>query len=834
MSGKGLKQQSALELLTTYSWALLIIAVFVAAVAVINSARPATNYLASSCSIEPLLPCTQTLLTYNTISPIRFTLLFTNNLGQTMYFPANSLNITVTNIGTKGITYNTGNCTPALALQGTPVLCTALISGTFKPPVGTQETILFSLNYQLCNGKTKASCASAQYKSAGQSSQTMAPSSILFHTLVIQTNPTSGLVNLNGVTYLNGANVLLLTNQYSAYAIPPSGYKFTLWGVSGGSGLSSTVTPNTILNFSSNGTVTASFNSIGPTSTVTLTSTSTSTTASSSTSISLTVPGAPTGLTANAISSNQINLVWVTPASNGGATITGYEIDRSLNGGTSWSVLVANTGSSGVTYSDTGLTAATTYTYRVEAINSVGTGAASNTASATTSASVPGAPTGLTANTISYNQINLAWTAPASNGGAAITGYEIDRSLNGGGSWSILVANTLSTAVAYSDNGLTPGTTYTYRVDAINSVGVGASSNTASATTQVAYVPITLTNSGSSTPANYQQLVSVNSNTYSTYINSAWSNVEFTTGAAATGTVLQAWIQTNATNTATKTIVWVKIPAGVASGTSTIYMNFLSSNVLSVSGPTGEAPELSGTYGQYDDGGTVFALYDSFNGVTLNSSKWTTYTINNMGSAPSQVVVNNELQLNHGSTWWGSDAYSTSSFSTTSGWALDYQFDWASQSSVGNCGGVSCDTPADVYLRYTGSGRDTTYYGEPGCPDVDVLVNIHNGVTTLTSCGGSAVTATASISPTVGVWYPSSLQFIPTSGTTGNAYFYYNGAGSPTISVSITSSSYYPTTPVVAEFHDGNYASNDEFWIRDARLRVAVATPPTTSFGAVA
>ncbi|HUY69991.1 MAG TPA: hypothetical protein VMV00_00280, partial [Candidatus Baltobacteraceae bacterium] len=112
MRDKGLRQQSALELLTTYSWALLIIAVFVAAVAVINSARPATNYLASSCSIEPLLPCTQTLLTYNTVSPIKFTLLFTNNLGQVMYFPVNSINITVTNIGTKGITYNVGNCTP--------------------------------------------------------------------------------------------------------------------------------------------------------------------------------------------------------------------------------------------------------------------------------------------------------------------------------------------------------------------------------------------------------------------------------------------------------------------------------------------------------------------------------------------------------------------------------------------------------------------------------------------------------------------------------------------------------------------------------------------------
>ncbi|HUY70304.1 MAG TPA: hypothetical protein VMV00_01910, partial [Candidatus Baltobacteraceae bacterium] len=160
-------------------------------------------------------------------------------------------------------------------------------------------------------------------------SQTMAPSSVLFHTLLIKTNPTSGTVNLNGVTYLNGANVLLLTNRYTAYAIPPSGYKFTLWGVSGGSGLSSTVTPNTILNFSTNGTITASFNSIGPTSTVTLTSTSTSTLTSSSTiaTYSLTMTGSPGGdgvlsPTSDSYSSGSVQTITATP--NSGFTFGGW------------------------------------------------------------------------------------------------------------------------------------------------------------------------------------------------------------------------------------------------------------------------------------------------------------------------------------------------------------------------------------------------------------------------------------------------------------------------------------------------------------------------------
>ncbi|HVC58300.1 MAG TPA: hypothetical protein VND15_02390, partial [Candidatus Acidoferrales bacterium] len=319
-------------------------------------------------------------------------------------------------------------------------------SGTFKPPVGTQETILFSLNYQLCNGKTKASCASAQYKSAGQSSQTMAPSSILFHTLIIQTNPTSGTVNLNGVTYLNGANVLLLTNQYSAYAIPPSGYKFTLWGVSGGSGLSSTVTPNTILNFSSNGTVTASFNSIGPTSTVTLTSTSTSTTTSTSSTTILTYPltmtGSPGGdgaLSPTSSSYNSGSVQTITATPNSGFTFGGWTgsgtgsytgsanpssvtmggaitetgafttnvvyTESGLAGGTSWSVtlngnLLSSTGS---TITFTGIVPGS-YSWSTAAAISCGTGCqySASTSSGTISTTSGSASQGITYTTQYY------------------------------------------------------------------------------------------------------------------------------------------------------------------------------------------------------------------------------------------------------------------------------------------------------------------------------------------------------------------------------------------------------------------------------------------------
>src|SRR5205085_244737 len=141
------------------------------------------------------------------------------------------------------------------------------------------------------------------------------------------------------------------------------------------------------------------------------------------------------------------------------------------------------------TYSDSGLNPSTTYTYRISAINSIGTSSPSSTASATTSSTVSQPPTGLTATTFSSSQINLSWTAPSNNGGSAITGYEIERSTDGGTNWSTIQPNTGSASTTFSNTGLNPSTTYTYRVSAINSVGTSSPSNTSSATTLASTTP---------------------------------------------------------------------------------------------------------------------------------------------------------------------------------------------------------------------------------------------------------------------------------------------------------------------------------------------------------
>lgn len=99
------------------------------------------------------------------------------------------------------------------------------------------------------------------------------------------------------------------------------------------------------------------------------------------------------------------------------------------------------------------------------------------------SPTAPSAPASLSATAASTSQINLSWNAPSSNGGAAITGYEVERSANGSSTWVNVASNTASTSTTYSDQGLTSGTAYTYRVSAINSVGTSSPSATASATT---------------------------------------------------------------------------------------------------------------------------------------------------------------------------------------------------------------------------------------------------------------------------------------------------------------------------------------------------------------
>ncbi len=193
--------------------------------------------------------------------------------------------------------------------------------------------------------------------------------------------------------------------------------------------------------------------------------------------------GAPTGLTARAVGMSRIDLAWNAPRYTGGVSIFGYRIEASDDEGATWNIIRRNTNSTSSTLSDVNLRPATTRHYRVAAINLAGVGPFSNTARATTDATLPAVPRRLTAEATGTSQIVLSWQAPADDGGARITGYRIEVSADGGGSWEDLVANTRATTTVHTHGGLAPASTRHYRVSAINRIGVGAASRVAGSTT---------------------------------------------------------------------------------------------------------------------------------------------------------------------------------------------------------------------------------------------------------------------------------------------------------------------------------------------------------------
>ncbi|MEM9097661.1 MAG: fibronectin type III domain-containing protein [Pseudomonadota bacterium] len=190
---------------------------------------------------------------------------------------------------------------------------------------------------------------------------------------------------------------------------------------------------------------------------------------------SASVPSQVTGLVA-APGDGQVSLSWSQP-NNNGAAISDYVIERQISGG---GFVTLNDGAgTGLSFVDTGLSNGVVHEYRVSAVNSEGTGAASAVASATpaSSATVPGQVTGLSA-TPGDAEVSLSWTAPA-DGGSPLTDYIIE--VNTGSGYSTIADGT-GTATSFVHTGLVNGLTHTYRVSAVNAIGSGAVSSTASAT----------------------------------------------------------------------------------------------------------------------------------------------------------------------------------------------------------------------------------------------------------------------------------------------------------------------------------------------------------------
>ena len=187
-----------------------------------------------------------------------------------------------------------------------------------------------------------------------------------------------------------------------------------------------------------------------------------------------TAPTTPTGLTAGTKAVTTIPLTWA--ASTDNVAVTGYKVYR--NGGTT---PVATPLSN--SFTDSGLTPNTSYSYTVSAIDAAGNESAKTAAVATSTlpdTTAPTVPTGVTVGTRTVTTIPLSWTAPTDN--VAVTGYRVYRN---GNATPLNPPNT-STSTSFTDTGLAPNTSYSYTVSAIDAAGNESVKTTAIAATTLA------------------------------------------------------------------------------------------------------------------------------------------------------------------------------------------------------------------------------------------------------------------------------------------------------------------------------------------------------------
>lgn len=208
---------------------------------------------------------------------------------------------------------------------------------------------------------------------------------------------------------------------------------------------------------------------VGQTYRAEVTSVSTANVTSAMASLSFTaatVPSAPTSVAAT-YSNGRVMATWSPSMYNGGSPITGYLVAYS-------GTMPKDTGTLTVGPNQTSaivdnLPLGRTYTFTVQGINGIGVSLPSAASFPVTIATLPGPPRNITA-TAGDESIIVKWDAPSSDGGSAITGYQVMAS---DGVHTPVVVRVTGTSAALP--GLTNGTSYAVSVAAVNALGIGVS-----------------------------------------------------------------------------------------------------------------------------------------------------------------------------------------------------------------------------------------------------------------------------------------------------------------------------------------------------------------------
>ena len=390
-------------------------------------------------------------------------------------------------------------------------------------------------------------------------------------------------------------------------------------------------------------------------------------------------PSTPTGLAASATSSTAISISW--NASSGAST---YTLQRSPDN-TTWTGIVTQAGTS---YSNTGLTASTTYYYRVDATNSAGSSAFSSSVNATTSPAIPATPTGLAAAATSSTAINISWDAMA-----GASSYSLERSPDDA-TWAVIAS---PSTTSYSNTGLTPSTTYYYRVASTNSAGTSAYSTSVNAATSPT-TPSTPTGLAAAATSSTTISVSWNSSAgAATYTlqrspdNSAW-----------TGIATQAGTTYSDSSLTPNTIYYYRVDATNSAGSSTFSASVNATTDITVPAtPTGLAASATSTT-------AINVVWDAMSGASsytlqrsLDNATWSDrVTQSGTTFSDSGLSVNTKYFYKvKASNSAGDSAYSASVNATT--------FSSAPATPTGLTGVVI--SPTEIDLTWNSSATATSY-----------------------------------------------------------------------------------------------------------------------------
>jgi chitodextrinase len=371
-----------------------------------------------------------------------------------------------------------------------------------------------------------------------------------------------------------------------------------------------------------------------------------------------TAPGTPV---TSGVTSTQLTVTWSPSTDNVG--VTNYTLERCAGVGCVTFAPIAT--QSGLSFGDTGLTPSTSYSYRVQATDAAGnvsaySAVATTATSAAPDTQAPTAPGTPSTSGVTSTQITVTWSASTDNVG--VTNYTLERCA-GVGCVSYAPIATQS-GLSFSDTGLTPSTSYSYRVQATDAAGnVSAYSGIATAVTdapldtQAPTAPGTPVTSGvSSTQITVTWAAATDDVAVSTYTVERCASIGCSDFAAI---ATQPGVSVTDTGLTSSTSYSYRVKATDAAGNTSAYSPVATTTTLTVTG--GLRVEYT-----FSEGSGTTVADTSGSGVTgtLNGAAWT--TAGKHGNAVALDGVSAHVDLGNpaglqlsGSATWSAWVYAT-------------------------------------------------------------------------------------------------------------------------------------------------------------------------------